>query len=110
MKRAGLLILGLSCVIFAGCVKMRDYTSARNGWFGLDIQKGFGEGEEKKDYYLLGSGIAIIAGDTKNEITNKIGSPDSIEKMLDGLESWLYKDKNLRVYFDGNYLKTWEEI
>lgn len=110
MKKLTLLVLVFCLFLSAGCVKMRDYTSTRKGCFAVDIQRGFGQGEDKKDYYMVDDSTALIVRDTVNEVRKKIGLPDEIERMVDGTECWIYKSKRLKLYFNQEYLESWEEI
>ncbi|MCK4519854.1 MAG: hypothetical protein KAT96_01650 [Candidatus Omnitrophica bacterium] len=90
-----------------GCVQMRDYTGVRNGAFMLDVQTGFDAGTDMKDYYLIGNDIALIVGDSKNEIIFKIGLPDRIEAALDGDEIWLYERRGIDLFFRDGRLRGW---
>jgi hypothetical protein len=98
------LFLGM---ILVGCVQMRDYTGVKEGAFGLDIKKGFGEGAEKKDYYIMKNGEVIIIGDTKKEIVTKIGFPKDMEVTLEGDEMWAYNDKAIDLFFKEDRLNGW---
>ncbi|UCC95973.1 MAG: hypothetical protein JSW40_04285 [Candidatus Omnitrophota bacterium] len=97
-----LVILSLSA-----CVEMRDYVGAREGFFGLDVKTRFGEGAERKDYYVTEDGVGIVQHDSKNEIISKMGSPDSIETTLEGYECWIYEEDRLQLIFKGDYLHDW---
>ena len=104
------IILGLfiSLLVFAyGCVQMRDYTGIREGAFGLDVNKGFDQGVDKKDYYLINEDVALIVGDSKDEVIFKIGLPDSIKMELDGHESWIYKERKIDLFFSDGRLRSW---
>lgn len=90
-----------------GCVQMRDYTGTRDGSFGLDVNKGFDQGVDKKDYYLISEDVAIIARDTKDEVVFKIGLPTRVETDLDGYECWVYEDKKIDLFFGDNRLSSW---
>jgi len=94
-------------IIICGCVQMRDYTGVREGVFGLDINKGFGEGADKKDYYVFKDGINLISGDSKDEIIAKIGLPDKRDITLDKSEVWTYEERKIQLYFDGERLVSW---
>ena len=108
MKTAALIFL--VCFILAGCVQMRDYTGVRDGFFGLDVKKGFGEGAEEKDYYRVSADTAVIVRETKNQVKTKLGLPDSIGRNLEGYECWVYEKHKLKLFFEGDYLKEWEEF
>lgn len=94
--------------IFSSCVQMRDYTGIRNGSFGIDIKKGFGQGKEKKDYYITEDGVSFVVHDKKSEIVSKLGFPDERDVTLEGYECWIYKNRKLKLFFQDNYLKEWE--
>jgi len=99
----------LVLVLFSiyGCVQMRDYTGTRNGAFCFDVNKGFDQGVDKKDYYVISEDIALIIGDTKNDIVFKVGLPAKIKIELDGYENWMYEDKKIDLFFVGNRLRGW---
>ncbi len=101
------MLLAVSLIVFSGCVKLRDYTGIREGAFGLDIKKGFGEGGEKKDYCVFEDGADLVIGDKKSEVTLKIGLPDKVESTLEGYESWLYESRKIKLYFKGERLEGW---
>ena len=99
----------LILVLFStyGCVQMRDYTGVRDGTFGLDVNKGFDQGVDKKSYCIIDEDIALIVGDTKNDIVFKIGLPTKVETGLDGYENWMYEEKKIDLFFSGKRLKGW---
>lgn len=96
--------------LLVGCVKMRDFLGTKNGAFGIDIKKRFGEGIATKDYFITDDGIGVIVRDTKSEIIKKLGQPDSIEKIMDKRECWVYEKRNLKLFFDGEYLTYWSNV
>jgi len=98
----------LLMMFLGGCVKLRDYTGVKGGAFGLDVEKTFGTGITKKDYYQLENGEVIIIGDTKKEVIIKMGLPIEIEKTLDGDEKWVYDDKGIDLFFKGKRLYGWD--
>ncbi|MBP7088962.1 MAG: hypothetical protein KBB01_06690 [Candidatus Omnitrophica bacterium] len=100
----------LLIIFFSGCVKLRDYTGVKGGAFGLDIERKFGSGTDKKDYYQLENGEVIIIGDTKKEVIMKIGLPAKIEKTLDGYEKWVYESKEIELFFKGKRLYDWDSF
>lgn len=106
-----MLVFLITCIavslIFSSCARMRDYTGVRNGSFGLDIQKGFGQGGEKKDYYVTEDGVSFVVRDKKSEIIAKLGFPDSKETTVEGYECWEYKNRKLKLFFQDDYLKDW---
>ncbi len=105
------IVTVLMVVLLAGCVQMRDYTGSRDGRFGLDVSKGFGKGAEpKKDYYVISGGEGIIIGDTKNEITKKIGLPDKVTSTFEGYESWTYNEREVIFIFSGGRLREWKNL
>jgi len=97
-------------VVLAGCVQMRDYTGIKEGAFGLDMQKGFGEGGNKKDYLILENGNSLIIGDSKNEVIAKIGIPDQVKTTIEGYESWVYESEKITLLFKGERLNDWHLI
>ncbi len=90
-----------------GCVQMRDYTGVRDGSFGLDINKGFDQGVDRKDYYMISEDVALIVSDTKNDVIFKIGLPAKTNIELDGYESWSYEDRRIDLFFKGDRLRSW---
>ncbi|MFH1504053.1 MAG: hypothetical protein ABIH08_01505 [Candidatus Omnitrophota bacterium] len=97
------LLLILAC----GCVQMRDYTGIRDGAFGFDIKKGLGKGADKKDYLVFKGGVNIIIGDSKDEITAKIGLPNKVNRTLEQEEIWTYEDRKVNLFFKGDKLDNW---
>lgn len=98
-------------VCFLGCVKMRDYTYKDDRSFGIRVKQEMGEGyEESRDYYAADDGVYFVVRDTKDEIVKKMGSPDAREKTVEGYDCWVYENRKLMLYFDGDYLERWEEI
>ncbi|MBD3263523.1 MAG: hypothetical protein GF375_00290 [Candidatus Omnitrophica bacterium] len=95
---------------FLGCASMRDYVGVKEGAVGLDLKKGFGEGREKKDYYLTSEGEAITVGDTKNEVISFIGLPDAIDTTLEGYESWIYDSRALKILFYNSKVRDWKRL
>lgn len=110
MKLPIKLFLVAILILTMGCVQMRDYLGIRDGSFGLDIKKGFDQGGDKKDYYLIREGIGIVKQDTKNEIMNKLTHPDKIGMTYEGYEYWVYQKRGLKLFFYEDRLKGWEEI
>lgn len=97
------------CALFSGCVQMRDYTAASHGAFCVVGGQKFGEGEAGKDYYIIYDDLYIEKGDTKNEVIAKLGTPDVIESGS-SYEIWNYKDKELRLFFETDRLKYWNDL
>lgn len=97
--------------MLSSCAQMRDYVYSDNGVVGVGISQQFGEGREMKDYCIIDEeGLSLILNDTKSEVFKKIGSPDKIERVIDGCECWIYKDKKLKLFFSGDYLKRFTTI
>ena len=86
---------------------MRDYTGTRDGNFVVGVHSGFDQGVDKKSYCVVGEDITLIIGDTKNDITFKIGLPTKTKIELDGYENWMYEDRKIDLFFSGNRLKSW---
>ncbi|UCG35209.1 MAG: hypothetical protein JSW17_06935 [Candidatus Omnitrophota bacterium] len=108
MKKIALVIGAL--VLFFGCAKMEDYMSHRNGSICIEMETGFREGCYRKAYLVLeGTDVILRVGDTRARVTDKIGSPDTIEYTVDGYERWEYKEKELMLYFGDNQLKFWKD-
>lgn len=105
-------VLSLMILVFlaAACVQMRDYTGKKNGAAVILNKQEFGTGASGRDYYMVDSEMALIVDDTKNEVTQKIGSPDSIKRTIDGSEVWLYNEKKIELVFESDRLKHWHEI
>ena len=102
--------LSLFLLFLTSCIQMRDYTGIKEGAFGLDIQKGFGSGTEKKDYYVVKDGEGIIVGDKKREVVNKIGLPDKIESTIEGYENWTYEERKMKFLFKEGRLNGGSQI
>ena len=86
---------------------MRDYTGVRDGSFGLDVNKGFDQGVDKKDYYMISENVALIVSDTKNDVIFKIGLPNETKIELDGYENWSYEDRKIDLFFKADRLRGW---
>ncbi|MFH1771242.1 MAG: hypothetical protein ABH872_00295 [Candidatus Omnitrophota bacterium] len=104
----GIIFIWLAALTACGCVGMRDYVGASRGYLGLDVKKGFGQGNDVKDYVVTDDGTAVIYHDTKEAVFRKLGPPDEKEMTLDGDERWIYDEKNIELFFSGNYLKRWK--
>jgi hypothetical protein len=110
-KRLSVIIVLSILAVSAGCVQMRDYTGERDGHFGLDVSRGFGKGiEPRKDYYVISGGEGIVVGDTKSEITKKIGLPDSVTSTFEGYECWRYHQRSVEFIFSGEELREWKQL
>ena len=106
-KRIEGLVLVALFLILAACVEMRDYTGERDGAFGLDVKTGFDEGADKKDYHLFEDGVGLVIGDTKNEVTLKIGLPDKVDTTFEGYETWEYDQRKIKLVFREERLNGW---
>ena len=100
----------MTCVTLTGCVQMRDYVGAKEGAFGVDIKKGFGRGEEKKEYIMVEEGCALVVGDTKKEVIQKIGTPESVDTTIEGYECWRYREKGIEIFFKTKKLYGWRML
>ena len=103
------LWLAAAAALVLGCVQMRDHAGKRNGAFTLFSKYHFGEGVAEKDYHIISSQTAIIVGDSKSEITKKIGLPDKIDRRADGIEQWEYKGYGLELQFKGDRLHSFQK-
>ncbi len=104
------LAFAVAIVFISGCVQMRDYTGVKDGAAGLDIKNQFGTGESTKDYYVVRGGEGIVVGDTKDEVIGQLGLPDQVTTTVEGYETWIYKSRNLRLFFSGERFKEWQEF
>ncbi|MBN3039969.1 MAG: hypothetical protein JW867_02470 [Candidatus Omnitrophica bacterium] len=105
-----LWVLFLS-VVLLGCVQMRDYVGEREGAMGLMQKKTFGKGEEvRKDYYVVSGGDGVVIGDVKDEVIAKLGLPDEVKTTFEGYEQWIYTDRAVSFYFEGERLIRWEQL
>jgi len=102
-----LCFLVLTLVSIYGCVQMRDYTGVRDESFVLDVNKGFDQGIEKKDDYMISDDVALISGDTKDDVIFKIGLPTKTKIELDGYENWMYEDEKIDLFFKSDCLRDW---
>jgi len=105
-----ILFLLFGVIILSACVEMRDFTGRKNGGVVAFSRHEFGSGEGRHDYYKIDDNTALIIDDTKNEVRQKIGSPDIVEPTADGCTRWAYKDKGIELFFDGDYLRSWREL
>jgi len=110
MVKNKVFVLVLFIFIFSSsCIQMRDYVGTREGAVGLDLKKGIGPGEIKKDYYVVSEGTGIVVGDTRDEVITKMGIPDEVESTLEGYESWIYNERKVRLLFDDDRLDDWQQ-
>ena len=92
----------LTLVLFSlGCVKARDYFSAKRGALRMNVVFPLGEGRESKNYIVV-DGAVIDRGDTKKIVQRKLGKPSCIGITLEGWQFYRYEDKQLEIYFDNN--------
>lgn len=111
MSKAKYVSMGVFLLVgIVGCIQMRDYTGVKNGAFGLNVKKSFGEGKEKKDYYVIKGGEGIVIGDTKKEIIALIGLPDKVSTTLEGYECWVYEERKIELLFHEGRLKDWQQL
>lgn len=108
MKR--IVLISFALLSFISCAQMRDYVADKDDIAGVGIKTGFDEGVDKKDYYMVDKRTSIILRDTKNEVISKIGMPTKREKTLEGYDCWIYEDKKIKLFFEGEYLNRWEEF
>lgn len=108
---------GINIIVFIilfgvfGCVQMRDYAKVTNNSVGVGVRHDFGKGKDvRKDYYVISGGDGIIIGDTKNEITKKIGLPDKVTSTFEGYERWTYIQRGVVFTFNGERLIEWREL
>jgi mannitol-1-phosphate/altronate dehydrogenase len=52
-------------------------------------------------------GMAIIKGDSKDEIISKLGYADKKEVTIEGYECWIYEKTRLKLFFKGDHLREW---
>ena len=111
MQVVKIIFIGIVFTVFiSGCVQMRDYTGVKNGAPGLNIKNQFGPGESTKDYYVVSGGEGIVVGDTKDEVIAKLGLPDEVTTTVEGYEAWIYKSRNLKLFFSGDRFREWQEF
>lgn len=97
----------LFLLFFCGCAKADNYVGATHGYFTVGMKQGFGEGGEKKKFYALDDMDLIIPGALKQSVRNKIGLPDKIEMNNEGYEIWIYEERNIKLFFEGEKFKEW---
>ena len=111
MRRIQGIFIGIGLILLiSGCIQMRDYTGVKDGAAGLDVQNRFGEGMEKKDYYVVDDGDGIVVGDNKNEVLAHLGLPDEVKTTVEGYEYWIYQERQLKLFFSGDRFIEWEEF
>jgi len=111
MYRSISILVFIMVVAIFGCVQMRDYAKVDSEQVGLGLRHDFGKGEPvRKDYYVISGGDGIIIGDSKNEITKKIGLPDKVTSTFEGYERWTYTERGVVFIFSGDRLIEWREL
>ena len=111
MRRCINIVVFIILVAAFGCVQMRDYAKVTNSSVGVGMRHDFGKGTDvRKDYYVISGGDGIVIGDTKNEITKKIGLPDKVNSTFEGYERWTYTHRGVVFTFSGDRLIEWREL
>ncbi|MCD6539321.1 MAG: hypothetical protein J7K37_01260 [Candidatus Omnitrophica bacterium] len=92
----------LTLVLFnLGCVKARDYFSAKKGALRMNVVFSLGEGKESRNYIVVDD-VVIDRGDTKKIVQRKLGKPSWIGITLEGWQFYRYEDKQIEIYFDND--------
>jgi hypothetical protein len=88
-----------------GCVFLRGYVSGEEGAISVRAKKAFGQGNQIKEFYITKEGEIINLFDTKDRVKNILGVPSQKEYSLEGYTIWIYKEKQLKIYFDKGYVR-----
>lgn len=94
-------------VLSYGCAHAGDYVGATHGYVTLGMKQGFGEGGDKKKYYIIDEMTIISPGDPKPSVKDKLGLPDEIKTNIEGYEIWTYKNRNIKFFFEKERFREW---
>lgn len=97
----------LMCGIFSGCTNVADHAGTTHGYLTVGMNQHFGDGGEKKDYYTLDEMTLIVPGDLKPSVREKLGLPDEVKSNNEGYEIWIYKDRNIELFFEDEKFREW---
>jgi hypothetical protein len=93
-----------------GCAQAKDYVGVHHGSLTVGMKQGFGQGGEKKNYYVVDKDSVVAIGDSKEAIIRTLSYPDKIERSIDGYEVWIYNGKKIKLFLDKEYLKGWSSL
>lgn len=107
----------LSIIFVTGCAQVkagysqaRDYVGVHHGKVNVGLRQNFGQGLDKKNYYVINKDNIIAVGDSKEEVIKNAGYADKIERSIDGYEVWVYNQKKIKLFFDKEHLKEWSVL
>ncbi len=97
-------------LFLAGCAEARKYVSVNRGFVNLRLKKNFGQGKTLKTYYVTEQGDILNIGDSEDEVLTLLGQPSSEEMTISGYTIWVYKERNLKIYFVDKKIKCFQDI
>jgi len=103
----GFLGLVFSLIFLSGCAHVGDYVGTTHGYLTVGRKLKFGDGGEKKNYYILDDITVIAPGELKQAVREKIGLPDKVESNNEGYEIWVYEDRNIKLFFEKEKFREW---
>ncbi len=105
MKRIYFTLFLMILLFISACSDVRRYVGREHGCVGLRVKEFWGEGGEIKGYYATQEGDIINVGDPQTLVSRILGLPDEKNITFDGQWVWLYKERQLKLYFDNGVLK-----
>jgi hypothetical protein len=93
-----------------GCAQAKDYVGVHHGSLTVGMKQRFGQGGNKKNYYVVDKDSVVAVGDNKEAIARNLGYPDKVERSIDGYEVWVYKERKVKLFLDKEYLKEWRNL
>ena len=103
-------LVSLFSIVIVGCAQLRPYVSSERGSLDMRVKQPLWEGQETKRYYITEAEEIINLGDNKKRLVSIMGYPDDSVLSLEGYEIWAYKDRKIKFYFDGDYIKVIKAI
>ncbi len=92
---------------FCGCARAGNFVGATHGYVTVGMKQKFGSGGEKESCYAIDNMTVIAPGELKRSVKEKIGSPDKVESTVEGYEVWIYKERNIKLFFEKEKFREW---
>jgi hypothetical protein len=108
--KAGLLMMGLSVLVLAGCTGMANHVFTRPGSVNLGVVQGFGDGVDHIRYLEFSNGGLVYRGSSMGEVEIYCGLPTRKEVLLDGSESWIYESEGVEILFEEKFVHGWDSL
>jgi len=103
------ILLIFIAIVICGCIKARDYFTAKNNAVSMNVVVPLGSGERSRKYIVLGNKV-IDKGDTHAIVKHKLGQPSYIGTTIEGYSFYRYNRYMAEIYFDNNRVIDWTRI